>query len=133
MRYRPFANTGLFVSELCLGTMTFGMGSTNPAWSAIGQLGPHEVERMLGTAIDAGINLLDTADVYSEWVPGNTGGDSEKIMGEWLASRGNREQFSCVYHNWSYNLRGELVSVAFKRGVRGKGGMPESFDNIWRY
>ena len=46
-----------------------------------------------------------------------------------IDKRGNREQFSCVYHNWSYNLRGDLTSVAFKRGVRGKGGMPADFDN----
>jgi phenylpropionate dioxygenase-like ring-hydroxylating dioxygenase large terminal subunit len=42
---------------------------------------------------------------------------------------GNRDRFTCVYHNWSYDLRGNLVSVAFKRGVRGKGGMPADFDN----
>ena len=42
---------------------------------------------------------------------------------------GNRGQLTCVYHNWSYNLRGELTTVAFKRGVRGQGGMPEDFDN----
>ena len=43
--------------------------------------------------------------------------------------QGNRENFTCVYHNWSYDLRGNLKSIAFKRGVRGKGGMPPDFDN----
>ena len=43
--------------------------------------------------------------------------------------RGNRKALTCVYHNWSYDLRGKLVSVAFKRGVRGQGGMPADFDN----
>jgi phenylpropionate dioxygenase-like ring-hydroxylating dioxygenase large terminal subunit len=43
--------------------------------------------------------------------------------------QGHREAFTCVYHNWSYDLRGNLVSVAFKRGVRGRGGMPQDFDN----
>ncbi len=81
MRYRPFATTGLFVSEICLGTMTFGKGSTNVAWSAIGQLGAAEVERMLGAALDAGINFLDTADVYS-------GGQSEELVGEALRALG---------------------------------------------
>jgi anthranilate 1,2-dioxygenase large subunit/terephthalate 1,2-dioxygenase oxygenase component alpha subunit len=42
---------------------------------------------------------------------------------------GNRERFTCVYHNWTYDLHGNLTSVAFKRGVRGKGGMPDDFDN----
>ena len=43
--------------------------------------------------------------------------------------RGHRDGFTCVYHNWSYDLRGALKSVAFKRGVRGRGGMPADFDN----
>jgi phenylpropionate dioxygenase-like ring-hydroxylating dioxygenase large terminal subunit len=43
--------------------------------------------------------------------------------------RGNRRDLTCVYHNWSYDLRGNLMSVAFKRGVRGQGGMPADFDN----
>jgi aryl-alcohol dehydrogenase-like predicted oxidoreductase len=77
MRYRPFANTGLFVSEICLGTMTFGNGSTNPTWAAIGQLGPQQVQRMLGSALDAGVNFVDTADVYS-------GGQSEILVGDAL-------------------------------------------------
>ena len=81
MRYRPFANTGLFVSEICLGTMTFGAGSTNPTWSAIGQLGALDVQRMVGAALDAGVNFIDTADVYS-------GGQSEMLLGEALAALG---------------------------------------------
>jgi anthranilate 1,2-dioxygenase large subunit len=43
--------------------------------------------------------------------------------------RGNVSELSCVYHNWVYNLRGDLQSVAFKRGVGGKGGLTEEFDN----
>ena len=43
--------------------------------------------------------------------------------------RGHRDNLSCVYHNWTYDLRGNLASVAFKRGVRGQGGMPADFDN----
>lgn len=44
-----------------------------------------------------------------------------------LQKRGKAEQLTCVYHSWSFNLRGELTGVAFQRGVKGSGGMPQSF------
>jgi len=80
MRYRKFGNTGLFVSELCLGTMTFGEGKTqNASWQAIGQLAASESERIVGAALDAGVNIVDTADIYSD-------GDSERLTGAALAA-----------------------------------------------
>ncbi len=75
MRYNPLGRTGLFVSELCLGTMTFGGGGE--IWSKIGDLQQEEAERLVGTALDAGINFIDTADIYS-------GGASEQITGQAL-------------------------------------------------
>jgi phenylpropionate dioxygenase-like ring-hydroxylating dioxygenase large terminal subunit len=45
-----------------------------------------------------------------------------------LEDAGQAKQLSCVYHAWTYSLSGELISVAFRRGIRGKGGMPECFD-----
>ncbi len=75
MRHQPLGRTGLFVSELCLGTMTFG-GSTG-IWGQIGNLQQSDAERLVGQAIDAGINFIDTADVYS-------GGASEQITGQAL-------------------------------------------------
>jgi aryl-alcohol dehydrogenase-like predicted oxidoreductase len=75
MRNNPLGRTGLFVSELCLGTMTFG-GSSG-IWQQIGDLGQADAERLVGQAIDAGINFIDTADVYS-------GGVSEQITGQAL-------------------------------------------------
>ena len=75
MRYRMLGRTGLFVSELCLGTMTFGGGEG--MWRKIGALQQDEAERLVGSAIDAGVNLLDTADVYA-------GGLSEQITGQAL-------------------------------------------------
>lgn len=45
-----------------------------------------------------------------------------------LKTRGNAEHFTCVYHNWIYDLKGNLTSVAFRRGIGGRGGMPEDFD-----
>jgi len=75
MQYRKFGRTGLLVSELCLGTMTFGGGSG--IWTHIGDLQQSEAEGLIGRAIDAGINFIDTADVYSE-------GLSEIITGQAL-------------------------------------------------
>jgi aryl-alcohol dehydrogenase-like predicted oxidoreductase len=68
------------VSPLCLGGNVFG-------WTADRE---HSFA-VLDAYVAAGGNFIDTADVYSEWVPGNTGGDSETIIGEWLSARGNRE------------------------------------------
>lgn len=76
MHYRRLGPTGLFVSELCLGTMTFG---GRGFWTSIGQLGPSEAQALVGTALDAGVNLIDTADVYSE-------GESERLLGGALAA-----------------------------------------------
>lgn len=75
MRYKKLGNTGLFVSELCLGTMTFG--GQEDMWGKIGQLQQAQAEELVGRALDAGINFIDTADVYS-------GGRSEEITGQAL-------------------------------------------------
>jgi aryl-alcohol dehydrogenase-like predicted oxidoreductase len=75
MRHLPLGRTGLFVSELCLGTMTFG-GSAD-MWAKIGTLQQAEAERLVGQALDAGVNFIDTADVYA-------GGASEQITGQAL-------------------------------------------------
>jgi aryl-alcohol dehydrogenase-like predicted oxidoreductase len=75
MRNKPLGRTGLFVSELCLGTMTFG-GSTG-LWAQIGSLQLSDAERLIGQAIDAGINFIDTADVYAAGV-------SEQLTGQAL-------------------------------------------------
>src|SRR3954470_1544614 len=76
MRYRRLGTTGLYVSELTLGTMTFG---GKGVFEVIGKLGAAAVEEFIGTALDAGINLIDTADVYSE-------GESEALLGQALAA-----------------------------------------------
>ncbi|MAU22499.1 MAG: aldo/keto reductase [Martelella sp.] len=74
MRYNRLGNSGLKVSELCLGTMTFG---GKGFWTAIGQLDQKASEELVSAALDAGINFLDTANVYSE-------GLSEEITGQAL-------------------------------------------------
>jgi aryl-alcohol dehydrogenase-like predicted oxidoreductase len=76
MRYRLLGKTGIYVSELCLGTMTFG---GKGFWEVIGKLSALESEAFIGTALDAGVNFIDSADVYSE-------GESEKHVGQALAS-----------------------------------------------
>lgn len=75
MRYKKFGNTGLFVSELCLGAMTFG--GQDGLWGQIGQLQQEEANRLVGRALEAGVNFIDTADVYAE-------GRSETITGQAL-------------------------------------------------
>lgn len=79
MRYNRLGRTGLFVSELCLGTMTFG--GTGEVWSKIGALQQSEAEALVKTSVDHGINFIDTADVYSE-------GLSEEITGQALHGLG---------------------------------------------
>lgn len=75
MRYNRLGHTGLHVSELCLGTMTFGGGAG--FWRAIGTLEQADAEKLVGRAVDAGVNFIDTADVYAE-------GLSEQITGQAL-------------------------------------------------
>ena len=76
MRYRLLGRTGLYVSEICLGTMTYG---GKGRWAPIGKLGVTEAQAQIKAAFDAGVNFIDTANVYSE-------GDSERIVGEALAN-----------------------------------------------
>ncbi len=79
MRYNKLGRTGLFVSELCLGTMTFG--GTGEMWNKIGTLQQDAVDDIVRTSLAAGINFIDTANVYS-------GGESEKLLGQSLKNLG---------------------------------------------
>lgn len=79
MQYEQLGQTGLFVSRFCLGAMTFG-GADNPAGNAIGRLSSGEADAIVGMALDAGINFIDTADVYGA-------GGSETVLGEVLKDR----------------------------------------------
>lgn len=81
MEYRYLGRTGLKVSELCMGTMQFG-------WTADEALS----FQILDASYEAGINFLDTADVYSTWVEGNPGGVAESIIGRWLKKSGIRRE-----------------------------------------
>ena len=81
IEYRRLGRTGLKVSPLCLGSMNFG-------WTA-------DEETSFGVMdafAEAGGNFIDTADIYSRWVEGHNGGESEGVIGRWLRARGNRSQ-----------------------------------------
>jgi aryl-alcohol dehydrogenase-like predicted oxidoreductase len=79
LRYRLLGRTGLYVSELCLGTMTYG--GSKGIWESIGNLQQDAVNEQVKFAIDAGINFIDTANVYSM-------GKSETLLGQSLKSLG---------------------------------------------
>jgi len=94
MEYRTLGRTGIKVSTICLGTMQFG-------WTA----GERRSFEIMDEAIELGCNFFDTADIYSSWHADNVGGESETIIGNWLADR---------------NLKRENLIIATK--VRGKMG-----------
>ena len=79
MRYKPLGRTGLLVSEICLGTMTFG--GTEGMWATVGNTQQAEADAIVARAVDAGVNFIDTANVYS-------GGLSEEITGKAIANSG---------------------------------------------
>ncbi len=81
MQLRELGRSGLQVSPLAFGGNVFG-------WTVDEALS----FRLLDAWLDAGFNLVDTADVYSRWVPGHTGGESETILGKWLRQSGKRNR-----------------------------------------
>lgn len=80
MEHRPLGRSGLSIAPLMLGGNVFGWTADETTSHAI-----------LDAFVDGGFNAIDTADVYSAWVPGNTGGDSERVIGSWLKARGRRD------------------------------------------
>ena len=75
------ANTNLNVYPLCLGGNVFGYSADK-----------QNSEAVLSFYADNGGNFIDTADMYSQWAPGHIGGESERIIGDWMAKRGNRQK-----------------------------------------
>ncbi|MFK3981645.1 aldo/keto reductase [Micromonospora sp. NPDC050397] len=78
MKYRLMGRTGLYVSEVSLGAMTFG--GSGPVWDMVGGLGLADSRKVVDAALDGGVNLIDTADVYGD-------GESEEQLGEILKGR----------------------------------------------
>jgi aryl-alcohol dehydrogenase-like predicted oxidoreductase len=81
VKKRKLGHTGLEIAPLVFGGNVFG-------WTADEKTSFDLLDRF----VDAGLNAIDTADVYSSWVPGNKGGESETIIGKWLKKRGNRDK-----------------------------------------
>jgi aryl-alcohol dehydrogenase-like predicted oxidoreductase len=81
MQQRQLGRSGLSVPPLAFGGNVFG-------WT----VGEIEAYSLLDAMVDAGLNFIDTADVYSRWAPGNRGGESEVIIGKWLAKSGKRDK-----------------------------------------
>ncbi|WP_448951248.1 aldo/keto reductase [Labrys neptuniae] len=96
MRYKTLGGTGLLVSELCLGTMTFGSG--DGIWAHMGRLDQSAADGIVARALDAGINFIDTADVYSE-------GLSEEITGRAMVNSG-RKRSDVVLATKAYGMVG---------------------------
>jgi len=81
MQLRRLGRTDLSIAPLVLGGNVFGWTADKKASFAV-----------LDRFLEAGLNAVDTADVYSSWAPGNSGGESETIIGEWMKARGNRRR-----------------------------------------
>ncbi|TXM90464.1 aldo/keto reductase, partial [Methylobacterium sp. WL122] len=81
MEQRPLGRSGLAVAPLCLGANVFGWTADETTSFAI-----------LDRLVEAGLNFVDTADVYSRWAPGHAGGESEAVIGRWFAARGLRDR-----------------------------------------
>jgi aryl-alcohol dehydrogenase-like predicted oxidoreductase len=81
MQFRTLGRSGLRVAPLCLGGNVFGWTATEAASS-----------KVLDALVAAGLNFIDTADVYSTWVPGHHGGESETVIGNWLKRSGKRKE-----------------------------------------
>lgn len=90
MQYRPFGTTGVLVSRLCLGTMTFG-GREQPPYDKVGGLDQAQSQAIVDAALDAGINIVDTADVYAS-------GESETLLGHALKARRNEVVLATKFH-----------------------------------
>jgi len=105
MEYVRLGRAGLKVSQICMGTMQFG-------WTA-DEATAYEV---LDAAFEAGVNFIDTADVYSRWVDGNPGGVAETIIGKWLKQHPGR--------------RSEVVLATKVRGRMGEGPNDEGLSRV---
>lgn len=81
MKRIPLGLSGVEVSALCLGAMYFGTRQDEPVSF-----------RLLDQYLDAGGDFIDTANIYSHWVPGFAGGESESLLGRWIQQRGNRSK-----------------------------------------
>ncbi len=85
MQYRMLGNTDLMIAPIVFGGNVFG-------WT----IDKDQSFKLLDQFIAAGFDTIDTADVYSRWIDGNEGGESESIIGEWMKSRNNRDDVKVI-------------------------------------
>ena len=110
---RELGRSGLQVSTLCFGGNVFGW-TVDEATSF----------NLLDAWVDAGMNFVDTADVYSRWVPGHVGGESETIIGKWLKKSGKRDQIVLATKvgkdmgDGKVGLRGDYIRRAVEASLR---------------
>ncbi|AYM14696.1 MULTISPECIES: aldo/keto reductase [Agrobacterium] len=90
MKYKQLGNTGVFVSRICLGAMTFG-GRDTPPFDKVGGLDQTETQAIVDAALDAGVNFIDTANVYSA-------GESETLLGEAIKAKRNDIVLATKFH-----------------------------------
>jgi aryl-alcohol dehydrogenase-like predicted oxidoreductase len=113
MKHRPLGRSGLSVPPLCFGCNVFG-------WTV------DEISsfRLLDTVLEHGLTFLDTADVYSRWVAGHRGGESETIIGKWMKARGNRDRVILATKvgmdmgNGNVGLKGGYIARAVEDSLR---------------
>ncbi|MBR0795541.1 aldo/keto reductase [Bradyrhizobium jicamae] len=113
MKHRPLGRSGISVPPLCFGCNVFGW-TVDDASSF----------RLLDTVLEHGLTFLDTADVYSRWVPGHHGGESETIIGKWMKARGNRNRVILATKvgmdmgNGNVGLKGDYIARAVEDSLR---------------
>src|SRR5690554_3621847 len=99
---RQLGNTDISISPLVFGGNVFG-------WT-VDKVRSFE---LLDRFVDAGLETIDTADTYSTWVPGNQGGESETIIGEWMKARGNRDDIVLITKVGMEMPQGKGLSAAW--------------------
>ena len=108
MDMRRLGQTDLMVSPLCLGGNVFG-------WTA----DEATSFKILDGFVEAGLNFVDTADVYSAWVPGHTGGESERIIGRWMKACGSRGKVVLATKvGWEQGLSATHIHAAVESSLK---------------
>ena len=108
MQMRPLGNSSLSIFPLVLGSNVFG-------WN----VDEKRSFELLDAFVDAGGNLIDTADVYSAWVPGNCGGEAETIIGSWLRTSGKRDQVLIATKVGKWSRQQGLAPINLQKALEG--------------
>ncbi len=108
MRHRPLGRSGLSTAPLVFGGNVFG-------WTADETMS----HRLLDAFVDGGFNAIDTADVYSAWVPGHEGGESEGVIGRWLKASGKRDKVLILTKVAMWPKRPGLSAANIEAAVEG--------------